>query len=425
MLVLTSALLLRPSIRGRDGFGNYVYLMSLLTDGDLDFTDDYAAIDRLPESRVVQSEAPRHPATGLPSNRFGVGSALLWAPFVVPVHLGLRALAPSRADGLSRAYVWAVGAGSAFWGSVGLGLLYLRLRRQAGPFLCALSLVGLTFATPLGFYLWAHGSMSHAPSFFLAVAALLLLERAWERPVPAELVLLGAVTAGLVLTRFQDITWAVAIAGGLAVFRLEPSPEAAPRSRLQVLLLFTGGGVLIFLPQLAVWKVLYGDWLSGPVPYLQSRYFSVLPRHLWQVLLGGHRGVLLWHPLLLVAMLGVLLGRVPSRRLWWVGLTGLVLQLYLVGTFAIYWAGASFGNRFFISSYPFLAFGLVWVWARLGPPRVATVLTGLLVAWNAGLLVQYATGMMSRERPVRWGEVVHNQFTTVPRFLLRGGRMPP
>lgn len=417
VLVLASVLLLRPSIRGRDGCGNYVYLMSLLTDGDLDFSDDYAALEQTPESRVKQTEAPRHPETGLPSNRFGIGSALLWAPFVLPVHLGLLLVDAPSANGLSRPYARAVGVGSAFWGCLGLSLLYRRLRRQFSPLASALAVGGMTFATPLGFYLWAHGSMSHATSFMLAVAGLLLLERAWEAPTPTRLLGLGAAAGGLFITRFQDVTWSAALLGGLL---LGPSTPAALRSRLHHVALFSAGAALVLLPQLVVWKVLYGSFFSGPVPYLKSSNFLPMPLNLGRILFGGHRGALLWHPILLVAAVGTLVGRPPSPALWRTGVVGLVLQLYLLGSFAIYWAGASFGNRFFISSYPLLTFGLAWAWERLRAPRLALALTGLLVAWNAGLLVQYATEMMPREAPVQWSQVVRNQVTAVPALLLRG-----
>ena len=45
LLALLAAALALPSIRGVDGAGNYVYLMSIVSGGDLDFSDDYARID--------------------------------------------------------------------------------------------------------------------------------------------------------------------------------------------------------------------------------------------------------------------------------------------------------------------------------------------------------------------------------------------
>jgi hypothetical protein len=59
---------------------------------------------------------------------------------------------------------------------------------------------------------------------------------------------------------------------------------------------------------------------------------------------------------------------------------------------------------------------------RAGWRRAFPVALGLLIAWNAGLLVQYGTQMISREKEEGWGKVVSNQFTSVPRWLLDRAR---
>ena len=185
ILILSLALLaivaLRPSIRGNDGVGHYVYLASMLRGADLDFRDDYRAFDDLKQYTYKFSELPVSPKTGRPSNRYGIGASLLWSPFVLTTHLGLMIWAPDRADGISRPYEWAVAIATAFWGSLGLAMLYIRLR-QTWPLLSAAgALSALIFATPLGFYLYAHGSMAHGVEFFAATSVLLTFEKTWQR----------------------------------------------------------------------------------------------------------------------------------------------------------------------------------------------------------------------------------------------------
>ena len=88
----------------------------------------------------------------------------------------------------------------------------------------------------------------------------------------------------------------------------------------------------------------------------------------------------------------------------------------------MWYGGASFGNRFFISSYPFMAFGLMHLIATWGRRTryylLLTLLTLLLIVWNAGLLIQYGVPMISREKEEGWAKVLENQFTEVPMWVL-------
>jgi hypothetical protein len=216
-LALLAAAALRPSIRGNDGVGHYVYLASLLRDGDLDFTNDYARFDAIKQYPYKFAELKRSAVTGRPSNRYGIGAACFWAPFVAGTHLALKVVAPGRADAMGRPYEWAVGLGTAFWGSLGLALLYGRLRRELAPLGAGAIIAGLVLASPLGFYLYAHGSMSHGVGFFFAVMQMLAFERAWRRPALWGFAWFGFWSAWLVMARFQDASWVLMLGGALVV----------------------------------------------------------------------------------------------------------------------------------------------------------------------------------------------------------------
>jgi hypothetical protein len=430
-LALASLVFLQPSIRGNDGVGNYVYLMSLFRDGDFDFSNEYAAFDLRDRGRLGLADAPRSEATGLPANRYGIGCALFWAPTVGLVHLLLTRLDPVLATGLGRPYEWAVGIASAWWGGLGLWLLYLRLRRDFDTRAAALALTGIVLATPLAFYLWMHGSMSHAVSFFIAVMALLALEQAWAAPRGMASLLLGAWSGLLVITRFQDVTWSAAFGLALVAAPLAASlggtsgvtRQKAAITAIVSSALFALGAALALLPQMAVWKLLYGSWFSGPLPYLgrEGGVLETWPKHLLEALFSQRGGALMWHPILIVALAGLFAARKRlGFGLFFAACLGLTLQLYLVASWSMWWGGASFGNRFFISSYPVLVFGLAYAdesLRRAGWRRLAPALLGLLIAWNAGLLIQYGTQMISREKAEGWGKVVSNQFIGVPKWM--------
>lgn len=427
-LAALAATAIRPSIRGNDGVGHYVYLASLLSDKDLDFTDEYQQFDQLKQYPYRFSELPVDPSTGMPSNRYGVGAALLWSPFVALTHGALLLYAPQTADALSRPYEWAVAIGTAFWGSLGLLLLYWMLRQRWGRLACGATIAALILATPLGFYLYAHGSMSHGVSFF-AMAAAVFYFRAVYRDLSAVAMMgSGFFCALVVITRFQDAVWAGVLTGALGFVSIRywrhhrADFQCNSAQLIWSWMLFLVGAFALLMVQMTVWRHLYGNWFAGPVPYLEGEHGAFLPwpRYAVEVLISERGGVLAWHPMILAGLIGLV---VYCRKGVWrwlamMGVVGFLAQVLLVGSWSMWWGGASFGNRFFISALPLLAFGLPGWFAARGPRRWgALVILALLIVWNLGLLVQYATEMVPREDPVSWMRVIRQNLIDVPRWV--------
>jgi hypothetical protein len=96
------------------------------------------------------------------------------------------------------------------------------------------------------------------------------------------------------------------------------------------------------------------------------------------------------------------------------------MQSWLVASWSHWWAGASFGHRMFISTLPHLAVGLTGIlnWDKRFCRWVPTVVL-LFGLWNFGYIIQYATGMVSRQDPVNLFQLIRNNLIEVPRFLLR------
>jgi len=184
-------------------------------------------------------------------------------------------------------------------------------------------------------------------------------------------------------------------------------------------------GFLAFLPQMLTWRVLYGSMLAGPTPYLEGSAgtFSYWPNHLIAVLVSEKGGVIAWHPLYAFAIGGSALSLFKKDSYWIIALVSLIgftAQLYLVSCWSVWWAGASFGNRFFISSLPFLLFGIVTlsIWLNKFVARsVIAISIVLLVTWNMGLLMQYAFQMFPREGEIPWSQVIKQNFIDIPYYV--------
>lgn len=424
LYTLISLALLRPTIHGNDGHGNYAFLRSMLFDGDLNFRNDYRLFDRATDSRFNFGAIPVEKASGRPGNRYGIGSAILWSPFVVPVRV--FGLTRGREEtGLEQRYVLAVGLGSAFWGALGLAILLMTCRIVWHPGADWMAVAVAMFLSPLPFYLFFHTSMSHAAAFFATsgflgcwIMALRSLRRGW-------FVAAGALAGLAVMSRFQEAAVVIACFA-LGVFLAIGKLFGGEPRRMRAILghLFVAGvtALLVFVPQMIVWWILYGSPFSGPAPYLRYSEFSLArPIHFLQTLFSSNHGLFFWHPLLAVGVIGLAVDVFRKRMAPLVLLVAILGAWYIASCWQVWWAGASFGNRFYLSVLPAFAAGwaaladrLRWRWQR----RLLWALVVVGGLWNMGLAIQYGSGMIQREGEVRFATLLENQVTEVPRLAV-------
>lgn len=281
----------------------------------------------------------------------------------------------------------------------------------------------------------AHGSMGHGVEFFAVTVLVLAAERWWRTPLSLRWLAAVAGCAALVAEiRAQAITWSVVV-GVMVLLRargLTPRPRLA--TWLRSMAVFIASWVIVFFPQLLAWKILNGSFFSGPTSYLDGTAgaFLPFPRFAVEALFFEHGGVLSWHPIFAVGLFYCWRNRKQTQSSWQViallGLFGFLAQWLLVASWSCWWAGASFGNRFFIGTLPALSWGIA-LWLRGHCPRqrmLRLCILGLLILWNMGLLVQYATEMVPREDPIPWTQVIRQNVTDVPVYIFERltGRLP-
>jgi hypothetical protein len=156
--------------------------------------------------------------------------------------------------------------------------------------------------------------------------------------------------------------------------------------------------------------------------------------HLLQVLASPTNGLLFWTPVALPALAGLVWlavsrrhirvdfgSPVPGERAW-IGFICLVMvmtQLYLGGALDT-WAGAgSFGQRRLVGLTIFFVIGLTALLVALPRPTVRFAVYPMLVLgvwWNLGLMAQFGTRLMDRQRLDPPVNAYHN-FVTIPRQL--------
>lgn len=163
-----------------DGFYYYSYAVSLVLDGDLDFSNQYRF------SKGVGNPKEREtlvPTTGRPANICGIGAALLWLPGFLVGHV-LFALLHQGAmpTGYELTYQLPTYLWSFFIGLIGVWLLYRLLAETFEERFALLTTVGIMFGTALSNYAFFHANMAHWTSAATATAYLFAVFRLMQKP---------------------------------------------------------------------------------------------------------------------------------------------------------------------------------------------------------------------------------------------------
>ncbi len=332
------ALLLQKTVYG-DGIFYYSWVRSIVINRDINFANEYAHFS---------VNAPITPK-GLPGNKHPIGTPLFWLPWYAQARMVMQGRGYELPYQLTVSFVSVLAALS------GLVLLYRLLTGLFGQTASLLAAVSVAAATNLLFYGAVDPVNSHAVSFFAATVFLSFL---FSKNVPPFVT--GCALGFAALVRPQD-----AALGLLALvipksFSVIPALGAGIQSK-KVFIKFLLGALLSFSPQLLVWYALYGSpWTS---PYLtSSESFTLWPQHFFDVLLSPVNGLFLWTPITALAVVGLLFWKNPLR-VWLLAI--FVAEVAIVGSWSIWWQGASYSGRMLVSVLPVLSFGLAAVYAKL------------------------------------------------------------
>jgi hypothetical protein len=405
-------LLFRPQLHGMDTVAYYAWLRAAVIRGSLDVSEEFIRFGYGGERGLSP--------TGYRINEWSVGPALLWSPFFLMAHglvrLGNALGIPWEADGYSAPYQTLTALGSALYALIGLELLRRLALRIASPAAALWGVLTAWLASPLVFYMSAHPFMSHAVDFFVN-AGFLLAWTCWEKPTPWARLALGWIGGLAAAVRYPNATLLLWPA-------LEDLRQAlrAPREGILRLLSLGVGAWIGFLPQMIVWRVVFGAWIVGnPYGIAGAGTFDLRAPHLLEVLFSTNRGLFPWTPIAAFALAG-LVGPLRRARPAWARLllaqTG--AQLYIVGSWSVWSGAAAFGPRLLTGLFAGFALGLAALYEagrRRWGMKPALALSLGAVAWNLILLARYGLEDVPRMGPVPLSTLWLGQLTFIGRAL--------
>jgi hypothetical protein len=374
-----------------DGILYFSYLRSVFFDRDILLVNEFNDMELLPLSRHVS-------ATGLEGNPVAIGTSLLLLPFYAMAFLADRigALAGFNLgdDGYRGVYACVFPFGSLFYGCL-TGLMILAMvRKRFGQEYAVVALLQIMLGTPFLFYLAVHHQVSHLCSAFSVTLFLYAFETMRDDSGLADryspFFVLGAFSGIAILTRTQDgLFWIIPFC--YLLFRLRRSGHY--RRILGQGVSFLAGAVVAASPQLTLWKIMHGRWIHAP----EAANINFFQPHFVEVLTSSYHGLLVWSPVILLSVIGlVLLARDDAGR----GiplLLAVLLQLVISGSMRMWWEGASFGLRLFVNCTPIFCLGLAAAYTRFRASWVRW-LGGLFVFWTFLLYLNVVTGTMDLNR---------------------------
>jgi hypothetical protein len=381
-----------------DGGLYFANLRSIVFDHDLQIRPELAVLD----------------LSDRPHSIVPVGPSVVWAPLYLLVAAVDWLVGPSptagAAHGLQGAYVRAALVSSWLCAAIGVVVIHWRLRREFGRGPSLLTSLLMLGATPLAYYLVVEPSMPHAASFG-AVALALTVGDAWCRrglPSGRQAWIIGSLIGLAFLIRPQDALFGIF---PLVAIAAAGAPRASRRHALTRLAWLFAGLAPFLLAQAAfAWAVMR----ANPVPYQLvggGGYLDLTSPRWLDVLFSARHGLLSWTPVVTVALVGTVV-YARRERTW--ALPALIVfgaMCWINGSTTDWWGGAAFGGRRFTSMLGALAPGLAVIVVALlrRPLLILAPVAGGFVFWNYLLMMQFETGLMSRDEAIGFDRLIKQQ----------------
>lgn len=338
-----------------DVSGYYLYLPALFIYGDLKKLDFKAALDE----KYYPSSSPYQSFTHSSGNqvmKYTCGLAILYSPFFLMAH-AIALVSGGSADGYARVYQLFISLGSLFYAFLGLFGLRWFLVRYFKDIVVSLSLLTLIFGTNYFDYAGITGAMSHNYLFTLYVGLLICIRQYYLNSKPIWFYGLSFILGLMALIRPTELIAVILVIG----WGINSIPELKTRigfylGHLQVLV----SGFIVFmicpLIQMVYWKYVSGEWI---VYSYQDQGFSWLEgHHILQGLFSYRAGWLVYSPLMVLSLAGILLMWYVKQPWRWMVTSFVLASLYLTFAWDEWTYGGSLGQRALVQHYPVFILGI-------------------------------------------------------------------
>jgi len=389
----------------------FSYVRSLIIDNDLDFTNEYNYF-----GITDYAFTP----VGKLSNFYSIGFPILVLPFYAITHylvlffnmIGLSVIS----DGYSKVYQITFSLSGIFYGFAGLFICYLFLKEYFSESISSISIIILIITTNLFFYITISPYTSEPYSFFCVTLFVFL----WQKTIFLHnkyiLFFLGVTAGFMIMVRQQNAAFLILIVIGY-ISQINSLPM---RTIFKEIVLITLGIFLSFLPQIMVWKIIYGSFFV--YSYEDASFPYIFEPKILQVLLSTRHGLISWHPIIFICLVGIIISIRSYKIIGFSFFISFIIQLYIISSWWYWSLGYSFGNRGFIGCSSMFAFGMANILEiKIINKNMAIIIIFILTlsAWNIILSLLYLSGIIPIDDYFRWPDLIKNIHMLPERLLER------
>lgn len=430
LIFLLTLPFVNPWVRG-DGVGYYAFARAPLIQHNLDFRSDWAhantsfrmgRFDSAGDGETINSS--QFTTTGYLDNHFSVGPAILWMPFLIVAHgtviVGHWFGAHVLENGFSKPYLLAMALGTAFYGFAAIWISFKIAKKFLAEEWAFLASLAIWFASSLPVYMYFNPSWSHAQSAFAVALFLWYWLRTLNGRTTLQWLILGLI-AGLMMDVYYINAVLLVLPMGESLVAYFRAAEQRSGAQAGLMLgrdaLFSVALIAAFFPTLITKKIIYGSLFN--FGYTEHWYWK--SPAFFKVAFSSDHGFLIWTPVLILALVGLVLFAFSERKIALSLLTASMIYVYAIGCYQDWDGISSFGNRFFVSLTAIFVIGLAALFHGLAmafehrkAAWIAGLATAALIAVNCGLMLQWSMHLIPPRGPISVRQAAYNEIAIVP-----------
>ena len=335
-----------------DGLGYYQYLPA-----------------QFQHHNLARGQKWAYPLDGVMVNKFTWGVAYLQAPFFFLANF-YSIIVHEPVNGYDAIHGVFILFGAVVYCFLGLWLVYRMVRRNYGRVVAFTTVLLLFFATNLFYYTVGEAAMSHVYSFFLIALFIYRVPYYVGKPSLLNALWISIPLAVAVLVRPTNIL----IGFYLLLYNVNSFRQLKERFGLLFnhwphLLLMAAIAFVVFIPQMVYWHLVTGKWIVYSYQYSVTENESFIywnsPK-IGKVLFGKVSGWLIYSPVMLLSMAGLIWMTVKNKTNVWAVLVIFLLILYLNASWWCFTFDCAFGYRSLVEYYPLLAVPMAFFLEKTG-----------------------------------------------------------
>lgn len=320
-----------------------------------------------------------------------MGLSVLYSPFFFGAH-AISKIIGLKSYGYAPIYKIGLLLSAVFYLFLGLFFLRKTLRLYFSEKITALTIIAVTVGTNLMYYATSEAAMSHVYSFALFNIFVWATINWHKNQKLGQLVVIGLLAGLITLVRPSNIT----VLSFFFLYEIYSKKTFVKKlemifSRFYWFILMGIAFLIVWIPQMLYWKVLTGDFFF--YSYTTERFFFNNP-HFIDGLFSYRKGWLIYTPIMVFALLGIILLFKKLKEYSWAILVFTGLNMYIIFSWWCWWYGGSFGMRPLIDFYGMLAIPMALLFSELYNYRsyMIKIISGivlLLVMQNLFFIQKY------------------------------------